>query len=241
MRMHVIQHVPFEGPAAIAEWAHERGHEMTSSLALAEEYPHVSAVDFLVVMGGPMDADDDVTSPWLPAERRFIAECITAGRLVLGVCLGAQIIAQVLGGTIRRCANREIGWYAVERTQAGAESPLFWAWDDSVVVGQWHGDTFDLPLSMLPTWKSEACDNEAFVFDGRVVGLQFHLEWTAEALDALMTACADDLDGGGLYEMTRVQIEDEAPQRLAACRDLLFALLDAMASLGPGLAGEGAL
>ncbi len=239
MHLHVIQHVPFEGPAAIAEWAEERGHTLKCSLALTEEYPSVDDVDFLVVMGGPMDADDDVASPWLPAERRFIAECIAAGRLVLGVCLGAQIIAEVLGGKVQRCAYREVGWYAVNRTAGGAESPLFSAWPEAVVVGQWHSDTFEMPLALDPVWSSDGCRNQAFVFDGRVVGLQFHLEWTAEALEKLMQACAGDLRGGGLYEMTRTQIEDEMDERLPVCRALLFSLLDGMETVGPRRAGTG--
>ena len=111
MRVHVIRQVPFEGPAAIAEWAAERGHEVTESLALLEEFPDPADVDFLVLMGGPMAADDEAANPWLHAEKRFAAAVIAAGRPVLGVCLGAQILAEVIGGTVRRNDVAEIGWY----------------------------------------------------------------------------------------------------------------------------------
>jgi len=139
MRLHVIQHVPFEGPALIAEWAAERGHELTAALALTEEYPSVDELDFVVVMGGPMDADDEVASPWLHAEKHFLVEAISSGRLVLGVCLGAQIVAEVLGGRVRRSDEPEIGWHSVAQTPAGRDEPFFRGLPETLVVGQWHG------------------------------------------------------------------------------------------------------
>ena len=238
MRIHVIQHVPFEGPGLIATWATDRGHALTCGLALTEEFPPVEQLDFVVVMGGPMAADDEVTSPWLHAEKRFIAEAVSTGRIVLGVCLGAQILAEVLGATVRRNPQREIGWYTVERTEAGAGEPLLEAWPDTVVVGQWHGDAFDVPADMRPVLASEACANQAFVFDRRVVGLQFHLEWPAESIETLIATSGADLDDDGMWVMSATEIRDEAPERIETCRDLLFSLLDAMAAEGPGVAGQ---
>lgn len=239
MRMHVVQHVPFEGPGAIAQWAAERGYELTSALALLEEYPPAEQVDFLVVMGGPMDADDEVTSPWLTAEKHFVAAVIAAGRPVLGVCLGAQILAEVLGGVVRRMEYPEIGWYPVLQTPEGAEDALFSAWNEPSIVGQWHGDTFELPLGMEPTLSSQACRNQAFVFDGRVVGLQFHIEWTEKALAELVAQCADDLAVDSPFVMTAEQIAEGAHLGLPAGREKLFALLDDMASIGSGEPGGG--
>lgn len=239
MRIHVIQHAPFEGPGTIADWARSRHHELATSLAFTEEFPDAVDIDFLVLMGGPMAADDDAGNPWLLREKRFVAETIAAGRLVLGVCLGSQIVAEVLGGRVRRNLNKEIGWYAVEPTDQTAASTIFSAWDGPVVVGQWHGDTFELPPAMEPLLSSEACANQAFVFDGRVVGVQFHLEWTPELLEQLIAACRAELEQDGLYVTAAEQILDEAPERLAVCRERLFALLDVMAEQGPGIAGEG--
>ena len=239
MRLHVIQHVAFEGPVLIGEWAAERVHELTSGLALTEEFPAVEDVDFLVVMGGPMAADDEVASPWLRAEKHYVAETIAAGRLVLGVCLGAQIVAEVLGGTVKRNPEPEIGWYSMCRTPAGLEEPLLDAWPETMVVGQWHGDTFDLPAGLDPLMSSAACANQGFVFDTRVVGLQFHLEWTLESLLALVAACRDELVSGRRWVMSATEIEDEAPERVASSRAALFALLDAMELRGPGVAGIG--
>ncbi|HEY5540406.1 MAG TPA: type 1 glutamine amidotransferase [Coriobacteriia bacterium] len=229
MRLHAIQHVPFEGTALIAEWAADRGHELTSALALTEEYPACDEVDLLVVLGGPMDADDETASPWLHAEKHYLVECIAAGRGVLGICLGAQILAEVLGGKIRRNAHREIGWYAVEKTEDGKAERLFSAWPECFVTGQWHGDTFDLPDGLPPLMSSEACANQAFVFDRRVVGLQFHLEWTENELRAMLAAAGDALKSPGLWTMSASEIEDEAPERIAFNRELLFELLDTLA------------
>ena len=226
MRVHVIQQVDFEGPALIAEWAEERGHELSCGLALTEEYPACETVDMLVLMGGPMDADDEVANPWLHAEKRFVADCIAAGHPVLGVCLGAQILAEVLGGEVRRNPEKEIGWYTVEKTEFGEAEPMFADWPTSAVVGQWHGDTFDLPAGLEALYSSEACPNQAFVFDHRVVGLQFHIEWTKASLARLINACRAELGNGAMWVMSPTELEDEAPERIAANRVMLFALLD---------------
>lgn len=230
MRLHVIQHVPYEGPALIAQWAADRGHALTSGFALTEEYPSCDEVDVLVVMGGPMDADDETASPWLHAEKHYLAECIASGRGVLGICLGAQILAEVLGGRVRRNEYKEIGWYHVAKTAEGKIQGLLSSWPDGFVVGQWHGDTFDLPDGFEPLLSSEACTNQAFVFDDRVVGLQFHLEWTEESLADLIEACGAELEMQGLWTTSAIQIEDEAPERIADSRELLYSLLDALAA-----------
>ena len=230
MRIHVVQHVPFEGPALIGEWAALRGHTLAISQAVTEQYPSAEEVDLLVVMGGSMDADDEIASPWLVPEKRFIAETIAAGRLVLGVCLGAQIIAEVLGGCVRR--GRELGWYPVRFAECETPSALFAGWPEEIVVGHWHGDTFGLPLAMEPVLSSDVTANQAFVFDERVVGLQFHLEWDAATLLSLLAECPEDLARGGAHVATAEQIAAQIPQCVPACRELLFELLDRLSLTG---------
>ena len=107
---------------------------------------------------------------------------------MLGVCLGAQIIAEVLGGRVRRDDEPEIGWFPVEARRRVRRGAAVRRLAERGRRGHWHGDTFELPLAMEPVLSSEACANQAFVFDGRVVGLQFHLEWDDEALAALIDA-----------------------------------------------------
>jgi len=229
MRLHAIQQVAFEGPGLIADWAAERGHTITTSLASDAAYPACDDVDFLVILGGPMDADDEAANPWLHDEKHYVVECIAAGRAVLGVCLGAQILAEVLGGRVRRNEYKEIGWYPVTKTDAAGSERLLDGLPDTFVVGQWHGDTFELPGGLAPLLSSEACANQAFLFDRRVLGVQFHIEWSERSLHSLIDACRDELGSGGLWTMSAREIEDEAPERIAGCRELLFALLDALA------------
>ena len=236
MRVHAIQQASFEGPGLIVDWAADRGHVLTTSLAATEEYPACNDVDFLVILGGPMDADDEVASPWLHAEKHYVVECIAAGRGVLGICLGAQILAEVLGGKVRRNDVKEIGWYSVEKTETGKIERLLNSWPDNFVAGQWHGDTFDLPGSLVPLLSSEACENQAFLFDRRVLGLQFHLEWDEATLHSLIETGSDELAGDGMWTMSASELRDEAPERIAVDRELLFSILDSLAAQGARLA-----
>jgi len=238
MRVHAIQHVEFEDSARIAEWAAQRGHALTTGMAATGEFPPVAGVDFLVVLGGPMDADDEIASPWLHAEKHYIADCIAAGRSVLGVCLGAQIIAEVLGGKVVRNPEKEIGWHAVHRTVFAVEEPLFARWPQSAVVGQWHTDTFELPSGLVPALSSEACANQAFVFDRRVVGLQFHIEWTEHTVAVLADVGRDELEAGGRLVMSPEELVAQAPDHLDANRGLLFELLDGIAAEKLAAAGD---
>ena len=226
MRIHWLQHVPFEDLGTIQTWAEMRAHALTSTLALTEAFPPPADVDWLVVMGGPMSANDELGYPWLSAERHFIGEVLDRGARVLGVCLGAQLVAQVLGGAVRPNADREIGWYPVELTQAGRASPVFGVLPGSFVAGHWHDDTFELPADVVVAARSEACANQAFEYDGRVWGLQFHLEWDGAALERLVAEC-----GGDLVQGRYIQRAGELlgrPERFAASRELMYELLDAM-------------
>ena len=144
MRAHCLQHVAVEGPAYIAEWLAAGGHELTvTRLFEGEPLPEPSAVDLLVVMGGPMGANDDATVPWLVAEVAFIRDVIEAGTPVLGVCLGAQLVARALGAAVHPNPEPEIGWFPV-RSAALASDDVF-SFPAELTVFHWHGDTFELP------------------------------------------------------------------------------------------------
>ncbi len=233
MRVHVITHVPFEGPAAIAEWALARGHAVAQTAAITETYPDASAVDLLVVMGGPMDADDEVASPWLAAEKRFVRDVLDARGSVVGVCLGAQILAEVLGGVVKRGAHREIGWYELRLTDAGRKEPLLRSWPQAFVCGHWHGDTFDLPEGVATLASTDACANQLFLAEGgRALGMQFHLEWDEAGLSALVAECDDELAAGGEYVSSAEEMVRGVREHGQECRDVLFALLDEVAAAG---------
>lgn len=233
MRMHVITHVPYEGPGLIADWADERAIALTESEARTRVVPDVDAIDFLVVMGGPMAADDHEANPWLISEKRYLAEAVAAGVPTLGVCLGAQVLADALGGSVRRNVEHEIGWYPVRTTSSASRDPIVGALATEVVVGHWHGDTFTPPPGSEPLLESDACANQAFsAHDGRAIGLQFHLEWTRESLKALIAADGLDLANEGRYVSTPEALLAGLAMHGLACREMLWAILDRMTLLG---------
>ncbi len=180
-----------------------------------------------------MDADDAVASPWLVAEKRFIASALDAGVAVLGVCLGSQILAEALGGRVKRNPVREIGWYEVRLTESARSDPLLASWPDAFVCGHWHGDTFYLPPGISTAASSDACANQLFVArGGQAVGVQFHLEWDEEGLSALVSECEDDLmEKGEFVTSAEGMMRGEAEYGEQA-RELLYALLDGIVETG---------
>lgn len=223
MDVHVLQHVSFEGPAAIADWALDRGHDLrTTQVSRGDRLPDPATFDLLVVLGGPMSVGDDGEHPWLAAERESITTALAADRQVLGICLGAQQLAAALGAEVVPHDHTEIGWYPVSATAAAADT-AFGALPAQYPALHWHGDSFELPEDATLTATSEACRNQAFVAaEGRAVGLQFHLEATPASVDALV-------DAGGVPDGPWVQSREELLARTApyeALQDTLYTLLD---------------
>jgi GMP synthase-like glutamine amidotransferase len=222
MRIHYLQHVPFEGPANIVEWARKKGHRLTGThLYNYETLPEPERFDWLIVMGGPMNIYDDVEYPWLRAEKRFIKEAIDAQKVVLGICLGAQLITDVLGGVVTRNPEREIGWLPVTFNSEARKSPLFQNFPSIVPVFQWHGDTFStLGEGAVCIAASEACGHQAFVYREFVIGFQFHMESTEASIAALIAHCAAEMTAGAY-----VQSETEIRSRMD-CLPTANALMD---------------
>ena len=158
-----------------------RGVETTAvELDEGEALPDRREFDAVLAMGGPMGAADDRDHPWLAAERELIAAAIDAGRPVLGICLGAQLIAAALGAEVRPCERPEVGLLEVELTGEGRVDPLFAGLEGPVLSLQWHGDTFDLPEGAALLARSAEVANQAFRVGERTYGVQFHLEVTPE-------------------------------------------------------------
>ena len=230
MRIVCLRHVAFEGLGAVSQWACERNHEVvevyTSREALAPP-----PFDMLVILGGPMGANDDDEHPWLADERRFIASAVEDGKLVLGICLGAQLLAAALGGRVFRNPEREIGWHPVTLTGAGRRIHVFDDWPETFIAGQWHADTFEPPCDVPVIAVSEACMRQGFALDrGRVVGLQFHLEWNENTLLRLVEACKDELvPGPHVHSAEQMPAH---PEFMSITKTMLFNLLDRMEALG---------
>jgi GMP synthase-like glutamine amidotransferase len=177
MRIHWLQHADFEDLGCIGPWLQRNGHELSGTRLWCEGVPTIAnSFDALIVMGGPMNIYEYERHPWLRGEKALIRAAVDAGRRVLGVCLGAQLIADVLGGPVTRNAESEIGWFPLELTEAGRASPLLTGLPPRFTGFHWHGDTYALPPGAECLARSEACAQQAFSVGDRVLGLQFHLE-----------------------------------------------------------------
>jgi GMP synthase-like glutamine amidotransferase len=228
MRLHWLQHAPFEGLGSIEDWGRRRQLALTRTLTHGgEPLPASGDIDGLIIMGGPMSANDAAALPWLDAEHRFVETTIRHGKPVLGICLGAQIIARVLGAAVRRNAHYEIGWFPTAWTSAARSSKLFSGMPDSTMAFHWHGETFDIPRHARRVAQSEACENQGFACcDDRVVGLQFHLEMTRSGVLDLISA-HPDLPAGPYVQtpaelLGNSEIHDHASALLDDLLDRLF-------------------
>jgi GMP synthase-like glutamine amidotransferase len=198
MRVHWFQHVPFEGLGSIEPWLRAAGARVSSTKFFEDDpiLPRPGDVDLLVVMGGPMSANDESPLTWLGEEKRFIRVAIERGTAVLGVCLGAQLIASALGASVYANAEREIGWLPITGTADEAGLPAWAGARRETTVFHWHGETFDLPPGAEVLARSAACEHQAFRIGRRILGLQFHLETTAASARALVANCRADLAPG---------------------------------------------
>jgi GMP synthase-like glutamine amidotransferase len=179
-----------------------------------------------------MNISEEERYPWLAAEKRLLVDAIAAGERVLGICLGAQLLADVLGGSVTRNPEVEIGWFPVEPTAEAGVLPGFEHLPSHFTALHWHGDTFSIPAGAVRLAGSAACANQGFAWgDGRVIGLQFHLEETPESLALLVENAGHALRSSpgqaGPWIATAAELlSPEAP--FADCRALLFDLLDGM-------------
>jgi GMP synthase-like glutamine amidotransferase len=227
MRIRFFQHVPFEGPGLIEPWLQSRGHTLATTRWWAgATAPAPAEYDWLIVLGGPMNVYQHRDHPWLPAEKAAIAAACATGRRVLGICLGAQLIADVLGAKIVQNPEREIGRWPL-RADPVASAHRFALPGESMVL-HWHGDTFTLPPGAIRLGASAACAEQAFAWGERVLGLQFHLEMDPEALGRIAEGCADELAGGGRWVQGAADLARGAREHGAAATALLHRLLLAL-------------
>lgn len=224
MRAHYLQHVPFEGPGSIEPALRAAGYEISHTrIFKSAVLPEPDDIDLLVVMGGPMSVHDENEFPWLAPEKKFIRNLIESGKPVLGICLGAQLIASAMGARVYKNPVKEIGWFPVQGvTSAGSASFSF---PPSMEVFHWHGETFDLPTGAVRLAGSEGCENQAFQIGGSVIGLQFHLETTPELARELTANCRHELIHSR-YVQTEEVILAAGPERYRAIHQQMSKVLD---------------
>ncbi len=186
MRIHYLQHVPFEGPGYIEAWARERGHDLSSTpLYNGTPPPAPDRYDWLIILGGTMSIHDEDEHPWLVMEKSYIRQVIESDKPTLGICLGAQHLAEALGARVYRSREPEVGWFPVERVEGGAQSRFYRLLSPEIVTLHWHGETFDLPDGAIRLARSAVCENQAFSWGDSVLALQYHPEATVELVRSL--------------------------------------------------------
>ena len=196
MRVHYIQHVSFENPGSILQWTQEgKIHTTKTNMFRNDILPDPSDYDLLILMGGPMSVHDEKAYPWLLGEKRYIEKALQAHKHLIGICLGAQLIAEVLGARVYPNRFREIGWFPVHRMNAvpGIPEDPFPA---TFTPFHWHGDTFDLPVGALQLFTSDACSNQGFRYQDRIYAFQFHPESTIGIIELLLENCSTEIVEG---------------------------------------------
>jgi GMP synthase-like glutamine amidotransferase len=219
MRAHYLQHVPFEGPGSIGPLLESAGHRVTvTKFYESTSLPHQDQLDLLIVMGGPMSVNDEERFPWLRLEKQFIKHSIKSGKAVLGICLGAQLIASALGESVYPNRRKEIGWFPVQGIPS--EDNHIFRFPPLIEVFHWHGETFDLPEGAVLLARSEGCENQAFQVGQKVIGLQFHLETTPESARAMVRNCRPEIWPSKFVQREAV-ILDQPPEKYWRINDLM--------------------
>ena len=223
----VFQHVPAEPLGTLDPMLRNRGHRIryVNFHRDPEAQPDISRYDALIVLGGPQMPDQGDRYPHLNVEMRCIEQALKREIPVLGICLGAQLLAYTLGGGVRPMPEWEIGWYDLDRTYQSAADPLFCALVEPHPVFQWHGYTFDLPEGAIHLASSETCENQAFRYGHNAYGLQFHLELDERLINrwlSLPQYLADIEANGrrGNAETIRQQTHELIPQSAALSQEI---------------------
>ena len=197
MKVHYLQHVPFEGLGYIESWLKENQHPISATRFHEPDHqlPHPDDIDALIIMGGPMGVYDEALYPWLKPEKAFISDCIARQKKVLGICLGAQLIATCLGSDIHTAPHKEIGWFPVQANNNPDKT--YWFTDlfkDNPVVFHWHGDQFRIPEGCANLLNTGANTNQAFIYKEKVIAIQFHLEVERVNVLQMLDNCGSDLN-----------------------------------------------
>jgi len=229
MRALYLQHEPQEGLGSIEAWLAARGFEIHGTmLHEGETLPGTGDFDLLIIMGGGMSTNDEDKLTWLRAEKELIRAAIAENKTVLGVCLGAQLIASALGSHVYRNAEKEIGWHPI-RGIASSDASVF-RFPSVCDAFHWHGETFDLPPGAVHLAESEACKNQAFQIGARVIGLQFHLETTPETARQFASSGRSDLKPGKFVQ-SEEQILSAPPEKYRELNGLMARVLSHLNAL----------
>jgi len=199
-----VKHVENEGPGLIESLFKKNGWELeTIEPAKGEGLPeNLDGVAAVIMLGGPMSANDSDTYPFLQDELAFIKKVLKEEMPFLGICLGAQLLAKACGARVFKAPQEEIGWHSIDATVEGQKDILFRDIAKNIMVFQWHEDTFNIPKECRHLAKSDVCRNQAFRVGSNAYGLQFHVEMTEDMVTSWMDGFEKNIDKGKIINDT---------------------------------------
>lgn len=233
MKIHCLQHLKNDTLGNIGVWIDKKEYKLTRTLLYEDAlFPAPEEFDLLLIMGGTMSVYQEDEYPWLKPEREFVRKTIEAGKPVLGSCFGAQMIAEVLGGKVTKNRYKEIGWHMVWPIEEKIEqsprelkgSKLLSCMFPEFTGFMWHGDTFEVPDGAVKLLESEACANQGFIYNGKVLGLQFHPEANRQWVRNLIRDSGHDLVSGKYIQSEKEILGQES--FFDSSRNLAFSLMD---------------
>lgn len=230
MRIHCLQHLKNDTLGNIGTWIARKEHRLTKTLLYEDAFfPAPEEFDLLLIMGGTMSVYQEGEYPWLKTEKEFVKKTIGTGKPVLGSCFGAQMIADVLGGKVTKNLYKEIGWHTVRAMEGKNLSEIKNSKLPSCMFSEftgfmWHGDTFEIPAGAMKLFESEACPNQGFIYNGKVLGLQFHPEADRQWVRNLIRDSGHDLVPGKYIQSEKeIYIQESF---FESSRNLAFSLMD---------------
>lgn len=193
MRIHYLQHVEFEDLGFLKKWAKTKGYTIKSTkLYLEQQLPDIAEFDFLIILGGPMSVNDSDKLEWLKKEKELIKNAIISNKKILGICLGAQLLAEALGAKIYKNKNPEIGWFKI--FESNREIVNSKDLPTECLAFHWHGETFQVPDGATILYSSDACENQIFSYKNNILAIQCHLEIDKIGVQKLLINCSSDLN-----------------------------------------------
>ena len=235
MKIHCLQHLKNETLGNLGVWIFQNGHTLTKTLLYEESlFPDPEEFDLLLIMGGTMSVYQEDEYQWLKPEKEFVKKAIKTGRPILGCCFGAQMTAEVLGGKVAKNRFKEIGWHTVRSIEKNLNNnsnlrdsislKLPPCMTHSFITFMWHGDTFEIPSGAVRLFESEACPNQGFIYNGNVLGLQFHPEADRQWVKNLLNNSGHELVEGKYIQSEKEIYGQES--FFEGSKDLAFSLMD---------------
>jgi GMP synthase (glutamine-hydrolysing) len=229
MKIHCIRHEPFEGLACIENWIFLNKHKLSYTYTfLNQSFPDDYSFDLIIIMGGTATLYNSLNEPWFLEETEFLENCIKNKKKVLGICLGSQILATILGSKVYQGKAKEIGWFPVKFNLSDNLNLPFLP--EGIETFHWHGDTFDIPDGAIKLASSKITPNQGFIFDDRVFALQFHPEMTNSSLKKIIKAAGKELEQKGDFIHSAEQILSRM-DLVEVNNSLMFKILDYLEEL----------